>query len=76
MSKKNLEQQENIVWMNADVFIDEYGDVFQSLLKKDQEIYVSAYDENGYVVGGYGSLEHAMECKPNHMYEIKLIEKK
>ena len=68
MSKKNLEQQENIVWMNADVF--------QSLVKKDKEIYVSAWDENGYVVGGYGDLETAMECKPNHMYEIELIKNK
>ena len=40
------------------------------------KIYVSAYDADGYVVGGYGSLEHAMELKPNHRYEIELVKKK
>lgn len=72
MSKKNLEQSAKTISFHA-YWLYNFSNLPED---SDHKIYVSAYDENGYVVGGYGSLEHAMECKPNHRYEIKLIKKK
>jgi len=82
MSKKNLNQQANTVTIHADVIElkrylgEKLAILHSSPENSDYEIYVSAYDADGYVVGGYGSLETAMDCKPNHRYEIKLIKKK
>ena len=77
MSKKNLNQQANTVTIHADVQTFFLLDILPCHPEsQDHEIYVSAWDENGYVVGGYSDLETAMDCKPNHRYEIELVKKK